>query len=78
MFCIALANSDAFMAADTKLDVDDIVVLTLSLFNFNSTESCSENFRPQPKPMSNEGHGNMDFEASNIVDKVLGIENINN
>ncbi|CAG8612242.1 23728_t:CDS:1 [Gigaspora margarita] len=71
------ANSDEFTASETKLDVEDIADLTLSLFNFNNTESCCENFRPQPKPILSEGHRNMDFEASNIVDKVLGIKNIN-
>ncbi|CAG8832066.1 7492_t:CDS:2, partial [Gigaspora margarita] len=65
------ANSDEFTASETKLDVEDIADLTLSLLILIT------HFRPQPKPMSSEGHGNMDFEASDIVDKVLGIENIN-
>ncbi|CAG8509789.1 5923_t:CDS:2, partial [Gigaspora margarita] len=73
----ASANSNTLIASEIKLDVEDIADLNLPLFNFNDIESYCESFKPQPKPASGKGHRNMDFEASNIVDEGLGIENIN-
>ncbi|CAG8599711.1 510_t:CDS:2 [Scutellospora calospora] len=73
-----LVNSNTPMASETKLNIEDIADLTLSLFNFNNTELYCENLKPQSKPTSSKIHGNMDFESSNIIDEVLGIETDNN
>ncbi|CAG8766120.1 17950_t:CDS:2 [Cetraspora pellucida] len=71
-------NSGTFVASETKLNIKDIADLTLSFFNNNNTETYCKNFKPQSKPTSSKGHKNMDFEASNVVDEVLGLEDDNN
>ncbi|CAG8504882.1 9719_t:CDS:1, partial [Scutellospora calospora] len=68
------ANSNVLMASETKLDIENIVDLTLSCFSFSNTNFDCEKIRLRSKLTSIKGHDNMDFEASNIVDKVLGIE----
>ncbi|CAG8796011.1 15456_t:CDS:1, partial [Cetraspora pellucida] len=73
-----LVNSGTFVASETKLNIEDIADLTLPFFNNNNVETYCENFKPQSKPTSSKGHGNMDFEASNVVDEVLGLEDDNN
>ncbi|CAG8661579.1 11778_t:CDS:2, partial [Dentiscutata heterogama] len=67
------SNIDIFNTNDIFDDIEDIADLTLPFFNFNNMESYYE--RPQSKPTSSKGHGNMDFEVSNIVDEILRIEN---
>ncbi|CAG8846673.1 24729_t:CDS:1, partial [Gigaspora margarita] len=37
-----------------------------------------EKFKPQSKWTLSKGRGNMNFETSNIVDKVFGFEDNNN
>ena len=71
-------NSGTFVASETKLNIEDIADLTLPFFNNNNTKTYCENFKLQSKPTSSKGRGNMDFEASNVVDEVLGLEDDNN
>ncbi|CAG8637957.1 8120_t:CDS:1 [Cetraspora pellucida] len=72
------SNVNIFIESETKLNIENLTDLTLSFFNFNITESYNKEFRPQHKQTSSKDYENMNFEASNIVDKVLGIENDNN
>ncbi|CAG8663022.1 11838_t:CDS:1, partial [Scutellospora calospora] len=67
-------NSDILIASETKLNIENIVNLTLYCFSFSNTNFDCEQIRSQSKLISIKGHGNMDFEASNIVDEVLGTD----
>ncbi|CAG8445755.1 5502_t:CDS:2 [Scutellospora calospora] len=60
------ANSDIHIVSESKLDIENIVDLTLPCFSFSNTNFDCEKIRPQSKLTSSKGHGNMNFEVSNM------------